>query len=67
MFCLAAKSLTSRTITENRFMNISFKIHFMLFVLTLHVGFIFIEEIQPCQFEIQNFFMTSSVKLQNLS
>ena len=32
-------------------------------VLTL--GFIFIEEIEPCQFEIQNFSVASSVKFQN--
>ena len=33
-------------------MNSSFKVHFMLSVLTL--GLIFIEEIEPYQFEIQN-------------
>ena len=32
----------------------------MLYLLTL--GFIFIEEIEPCQFEIPNFFVTSSVR-----
>ena len=34
-------------------MNSSFKVHLMLSVLTL--GFIFLEEIEPCHFEIPNF------------
>ena len=41
-------------------MNSPFKVHFMISVLILSL--IFIEEIEPCQFEIQNFSVASSVK-----
>ena len=43
-------------------MNNSFKVLFMISVLTL--GLIFIEEIKPCQFEIRNSSVPSSVVLK---
>ena len=59
-----AISLVSKLNSHGRlYMNSSFKLNFMLSVLT--VGFSFLEEIKPCQFEIQNFSAASSVKFQN--
>ena len=67
---LKTTSLTSQALFQQRpiqfdadWMNSSFKVHFMISVLTLVL--IFIEEIEPCQFEIQNSSVASSMKFSS--
>ena len=53
-------SLTSRVLSDSIQIAWTVLVHFMISVLSL--GFIFIEEIEPCQwFEIQNFSVASSM------